>query len=102
LDLIEAHEGDGKRSLTPFSHERQPYNRKHKNDSTNVDRIFMETLDERAALRKRALTPHNRSVDYSHGYVRGLGNLKNEDQLEEVFAPKHIIGDEEFNYMTLN
>jgi hypothetical protein len=86
--------------LTPYAKNRNSYNRKHKNDSTNVDRLFIEAEDR--PYRTTTHTPHNKSVDYSHGHFKGLGNLKNEDQLEEVFAPEYLKGNEEIKYISIN
>lgn len=90
-------EAANRRALTPF--ERDTSKRRHKNDSSHVDRIFTEQFDDkRGGAFKGGIskTPnhHHKSVDFSNGFfVRGLTNLKNEDQLEEVFAPEYLKND---------
>ena len=80
--------------MTPFARDLSLNKKKHKNDSTNVDRIFTEQEDL-LYYRRQAATPkiaHTRSVDCTHPHdaYQKVGNPKNWDQLEKVFALDHI------------
>jgi len=98
------------RSLTPYQRDqRGDYNSKHKNDSQALNKILTEqeehfyfkTKEERRRRNEHAA--HNKSVDYAVlGFKRGLGNIKNEDQLEEVFAPVFLKGKEELMFRSVN
>ena len=82
--------------MTPFARELSLNKRRqHKNDSTNIDRIFTDQ-EELLYYQRHAATPkisHTRSVDCTHpheAYLKNVGNPKNWDQLEKVFALEHI------------